>query len=113
MNRLERRSALRIDESLPFKIGHQGYDIEARTVNISANGAMCRLERDIPVMTQLSVGLELPSAKRVCAKGVVVRSQKDLGSSCYLIAIYFNEIREKDQNLLQDYITSRIHGTSV
>ena len=110
MNRLERRAGFRIQESLPFKIGHQGYDIEAETVNISVNGAMCRVERDIPAMTQLSVGLKLSSAKTISAKGVVVRSQKDPRSTDYLIAIYFNDIRSKDQNFLQDYIASRMKG---
>ena|SRR3989338_92924 len=106
----ERRATFRIQEVLPFQIGHQGYDIEARTVNIGATGAMCRVEREIPVMTQLNIGLKLPSSKKVSAKGVVVRSQKDPESRDYLIAIYFNEIHEKDQSILQEYITSRLAG---
>lgn len=106
----ERRATFRIQEVLPFQIGHQGYDIEARTVNIGTNGALCRVERDIPVMTQLNVGLRLSSSKKVSAKGVVVRSQKDPGSRDTLIAIYFNEISDRDQSLLREYITSRMAG---
>lgn len=107
---MERRAGLRLQEILPFRIGHQGYDIEARTVNISASGAMCRVERELPVMTQLSIGLKLPTAQQISAKGVVVRCQKELGSSDYLIAIYFNEIGQRDQGLLQDYIVSHTAG---
>lgn len=114
---VERRGSARIAEALVFKIGHQGYDMQAITVNLSVSGALCRVERNIPVMTQLSVGLALPSLEsgakkdeRISAKGVVVRSEREALSGKYLIAIYFSDLREKDRDLLQDYIVRRLAG---
>ncbi len=117
---IERRGSARIAEALAFKIGHQGYDMEAITVNLSVSGALCRVERNIPAMTQLNVGLSLPAHEpgpkkdeHISAKGVVVRSERDPLSGKYLIAIYFSDLREKDRDLLQDYIVRRLAGRST
>lgn len=109
---LERRKAVRVPEMLPFKIGHQGFEIEATTLNISAAGALCRVDREIALMTQLEIGLTLPapnSAKGrvVRARGVVVRREKDTIPDKYLIAIYFSDIKPSDLSLLKEHIERR------
>jgi hypothetical protein len=76
----ERRRSIRIEEALPFKIGHKGYQIEAVTLNISYHGVMCVLDNDIKMMTQLDVALTLPRASKtgrastIKANGVIVRN---------------------------------------
>lgn len=112
---LERRRSVRIEESLPFKIGHENYETEAKTLNISDHGAMCEVERDIPIMTQLKVGLTLPASvstrakpQTIRAKGVVVRKAEDAANGKFYIAVYFSDISEKDQKTLQDYIDRRL-----
>ena len=108
----ERRQSARIAQSLPFKIGHEGYEIAARTVNISAHGAMCVVDRAIPVMTQLRVALTLPVASKekvIHATGVVVRNEADPGSDKHFIALYFSQIKLVDQKVLNQHIAQRLH----
>ena len=110
----ERRRWVRIDETLPFKIGHRGYDIQAKTLNISMHGVMCLVDKDIPIMTQLEIALALPASGRskkeqkVKAKGVVVRKEKDAASGKFFIAIYFLDISPKTRGILNKFIESRI-----
>lgn len=110
----ERRRAIRIEESLPFKIGHDGFEVEVRTLNISFNGAMCLIDRDIPLMTKLKVALTLPKTHSrskesvVRAQGVVVRKAPDPLSDKFHIAIFFSEIRSEDQKQLQAFIDQRL-----
>ncbi len=111
---LERRNSIRIDENLPFKIGHQGYDIQATTLNISSHGVMCTVEKDIPIMTQLEVGLSLPGlgksskGKVFQTRGVVVRKEKDPASGHYFIAIFFSEMKPKAREILYEFIENRL-----
>ena len=113
---LDRRRSLRIAEKLPFKIGHEGFEAEAITVNISLNGALCLVEREIPLMTQLKIALSLPldskgspaKKKILLMKGVVVRKEKDPSSDQYCIAIYFSQIKPSDRKFLNQFIESRL-----
>jgi len=104
-----------VAESLPFKIGHHGYEIEAVTVNIGIHGAMCFVNKDIPVMTQLNIGLSLPTVsggsprpRKIRLKGVVVRKEKMPAESRYCIAVFFSECKPADQKILEKFIYSRI-----
>ena len=113
---LDRRRGVRIAEKLPFKIGLENYEAEAVTVNISVNGALCLVEREIPIMTQLKVALTLPliskassqKNKLLSMKGVVVRKEKDPAREGYYIAIYFSDIKPNDRKFLSQFIESRL-----
>ena len=111
----DNRRSIRILEELPFVIGHQGYEIQAKSVNISSNGVMCLIDRDIPLMTQLEVVFSLPvvvnfssKEKIVKAKGVVVRKEEDAVSERFFIAVYFSIIKPKDQKVLDEFIAYRL-----
>ncbi len=111
----ERRLSARIVESLPFKIGHGRYDIEARTVNIGINGALCLADKSIPAMTQLKVGLTLPGNPKaklkervINTKGVVVRNEPQPAAGKFLIAIFFSELSPRDQKALEAFIQNRL-----
>ena len=109
---LERRRSVRISESFLFKIGHKGYDIQAISVNLSGTGVLGLVERDIPLMSQLAVVLELPpqspktagKPKVVRAKGVLVRKEKDGRTGRFLVAIYFSSIGSADRRRLETFI---------
>ncbi len=108
---LERRRSIRIEEALAFKIGHESYETEATTVNISSHGAMCLVERDIPIMTRLRIGLTIPGGNSAMAKdkvvqavGVVVRKERDAESGKFYIALYFSKVSPKDQKILDEFI---------
>ena len=116
---LDRRRSIRISEKLPFKIGHQNYEAEAVVINISTKGALCVVEREIALMTQLKVALTLPSISKISSKnkilfikGVVVRKEKDPSGRQYFIAIYFSGIKPEDQKFLQQFIESRLPRTT-
>ena len=120
---LERRRSVRVHESLPFTIGHDGYETLAQTVNVSLHGALCLVDRNIPLMTQLAVALTLSAAKSVKRsagrtktihmKGVVVRREKDPGSNRYFLAIYFSQIKSEDQEALRRFIENRLSSNPL
>ncbi len=106
---VERRHSVRITEPLLFKIGHRGYDIQAITLNISCHGALCIVDRDIPMMSQLNIGLELPAGSRgkrktVHMKGVLVRKEKEVRTGRFLVAVYFSDIKPADAKRLEQFI---------
>jgi c-di-GMP-binding flagellar brake protein YcgR len=109
---LDRRRSIRIAEKLPFKIGLQNYETEAVTVNISINGALCLVEREIPLMTQLKIALSLPAgpgkSKLLSMKGVVVRKEKDPSADRYYIAVYFSDVKPNDRKFLSHFIESHL-----
>ena len=110
---MERRRSIRVDEKLPFKIGHEHYEIEAVTINISNQGVLCAVDRDIPMMTQLRVALSLPvsagmRAKLLSARGVVVRKEKGLTEGRFFLAVYFSDIKITDREYLEKFIESRL-----
>ncbi|OIO38539.1 MAG: hypothetical protein COT00_02735 [Candidatus Omnitrophica bacterium CG07_land_8_20_14_0_80_50_8] len=111
----ERRRSVRIFEELPFVIDHQGYEVQAKSVNISNNGVRCLIDRDIPLMTQLDIVFSLPvvvnfssKEKIVKAKGVIVRKEEDAASDRFFVAIYFSDIKPKDQKVLNEFIAYRL-----
>lgn len=115
----ERRRSLRIDESIPFRIGTKDFDIEAETVNISVGGALCILDKPLAAMTRMDIALALPAykansfrRKTIYLKGVVVRSEKDAVSGKYYTAIFFSEGQPSDLKSLSDFIQSRISASS-
>lgn len=113
---LERRKSVRIDDHFLFKIGHRGYEIQAITLNVSSSGAMCVIDRDVPVMSQLKIGLQLPGRKAASSgrtlhmKGVVVRKERDIRTGRYLVAVYFSDVKPSDQKSLNQFIFSYLQS---
>ncbi|MFH1771222.1 MAG: PilZ domain-containing protein [Candidatus Omnitrophota bacterium] len=114
---MERRKYSRIQEKLAAKISNQNFDVVTETKNISANGAYCLIDVPIEPMSKLQVTLLIPaktknkknrSIKKVCLNAVAVRTDKvkDNGKHHYYLAIYFNEISDRDRKVLLSYINS-------
>ncbi len=113
----ERRRAIRIEQSLAFKIGHEDFEVEATTINVSSHGVLCLVEKDIPLMTQLKVALRVPGSlssktpeKIVKAVGVVVRKERDDLSGKFFIAIYFSKITPNQQKILDTFVRKHLHA---
>lgn len=105
---LERRRSVRVDDALPFKIGLEGFEQEATTLNISASGAMCLLDKEVPMMTKLRLAISLESKKTLHVKGVVVRKEKDMATEKFQVAIFFSEISASDLEALERYIAFKL-----
>lgn len=113
---LERRRSVRISESFVFRVGHEDFDTEALMVNLSNSGALCIIDRDIPMMTHLKVALSLPwttvsgsKERSVSLHGVVVRKEADAAAGKFLIAIFFSDVKPADKKTLEQFIHSRLN----
>ncbi len=108
----ERRKFPRLSGNIPVKICGDEFDTVTETQNVSRAGAFCRVEDYIEPMTKLKVQLLLSvrkgkklQTKKVACDGVVVRSEpvgKD--QKGYYVAIFFNDINEKDADAISDFI---------
>jgi hypothetical protein len=100
----ENRRFPRANHRLPFEMSVDGRMVAAETINLSGNGAFCRVNRPIPEMTELDVVLALPSPKAaidyVNCGGVVVRA--DDGNR---IAVFFHRMEPDQRRKLVDYLT--------
>ncbi len=108
-----RRKDPRFDNNIPVKISHEDGEVVSETLNISRSGAYCRVDRYIEPMSKWQVNLLIPLrkngknvTKKVCCEGVVVRTEPVPGDKYYNIAIFFNDISQRDAENITDYVTS-------
>lgn len=103
MSTTERRRTPRIQLDLPLHLTLGDRIIETRISDISTNGIRFRTPRALPLMTQVQIGLELPTSGGegpVALAGVVVRSDlrpdasgnPDPDGGPYETAIFFHEL---------------------
>jgi len=111
--RSERRSSPRLENSLPVKIFHEDGDVVTETMNISRCGAYCRVNKYIEPMTKMNICLLIPvkknekvTTKKVNCQGVVVRTEPEDQQDSYNIAIYFNDMTQKDSDCIDNYVRS-------
>jgi len=115
---IERRRAPRITRSLPIKLNKKDFDVITETKNISCIGAYCTVPKYIEPMTKLKIVLIIPkypgsksSTQTIECKGVVVRTEA-LENNNYNIAIFFNEIKERDKQKISSYVEHYLHSHS-
>ena len=130
----ERRKARRSAAHIPVKIAQEDGDIVTETLNISRSGAYCRVNKRVELMTKLKVQILLPPprsqrspageepmaagslsaarknqkrlSKTIHCKGVVVRVEPAAENRGFEIAIFFNEIAQRDAESINDYVGS-------
>jgi hypothetical protein len=109
----ERRRHPRIAKNVPLKICQEDGDIITETVNLSRSGAYCCVEKYIQPMTKMKAHLLLPLKrngktvnKKISCSGVVIRSEPVAGSNLFSLAIFFNDITQKDADIIAGYIGS-------
>ena len=107
----ERRRSPRAESSIPLKISCEDFDIVTESKNLSSSGAYCTVTQCLEPMTRLKIQLLLPfkakekvTAKKISCHGVVVRTQAHAEHKNFDIAIYFNDMHEKDRKLIADHI---------
>lgn len=111
----ERRAFPRIkSEGLSLKLNAGDFDTITHTLDISASGIYCKVEREIPLMSRVKLALMLPEpsgdsrlAKSLEVDGVVVREHPviiDGEIKHYDIAIFFDSLSEKNRERISSYI---------
>jgi hypothetical protein len=109
----------RVAERVPFAITEGGVALQADTVNLSAAGAYCTLERFIAPMTKLQLDYELPApgrGHRIRCTGVVVRTEPVIASpdkGRYHIAIFFTDLSERDRSAIARFVHQRLARPSA
>ena len=110
----DRRKHPRLENNIPLKIRSDDFDLVTETKNLSCSGAYCRVSKYLEPMSKLKIHLLLPlkkannkiATKKISCQGVIVRSESVPGDQYFNIAIFFNDIQQKDVNTLNDYINS-------
>ena len=110
----ERRKFPRVkDECLSLKLRLDDFDSITHTMNISSSGVYCKLDKELPLMSRVRLMLMIPDAAREGAlkdlevDGVVVRQHPvtiDGVIKHYDIAIFFEDLSEKDKETIAGYI---------
>ncbi|MFC2140521.1 PilZ domain-containing protein [Candidatus Auribacterota bacterium] len=112
MSGIERRRHTRINQNLEIKLNLDDSLFVAETINLSCSGAYCHLQREIPLMTRLRIVFCLPPIGKqkkdvvVECSGVVVRVEKGQKKDEYNIAIFFNQIEEKEQKKIERFVSA-------
>ena len=108
----ERRKSQRTLAHIPVRIAHEDGDIVTATLNISRSGAYCQVNERVELMTQLKVQILLPArknqkrSKTIYCQGVVVRVEPSAHNGRFDVAIFFNEIAQRDAESINDYVGS-------
>ena len=117
----ERRKAPRIaDDGLSLEVKGGGFDIMTHTLNISASGIYCKVEKEIPLMSRVRIKLMVPDSaksdkgtRELDVDGVIVREHPVIIDGVikhYDAAIFFDNLSEKNREIIQDYISSKKKG---
>lgn len=113
---IDRRQYPRLVNNIPLKISREdGKNVVTKTVNISKAGAYCQVDQFIEPMTKLKLNLLLPlkkagkaNMKKIVCGGVVVRTEPDTIADHFNIAIFFNDITQRDSEAISDFIAEMI-----
>lgn len=112
----ERRKYPRIkDKEISIKLSGDGVRTISQSLDVSASGIYCKLDRRIPLMTRVQLVLSIPakgngSAKKLNIDGVVVREHpvmKDGRAEHYDVAIFFDALMPKERRILEQYIEAK------
>ena len=114
----ERRSFPRIsDEGLSLKLDTGDFNIVTHTLNVSASGIYCKVDKEIPLMSRVKLMLMLPDvskedtgAKGLEVDGVVVREHPviiDGVTKHYDVAIFFEDLSPRNRESILNYISKR------
>lgn len=105
----ERRRYARSRRGFPVVVDDGGPGVLNHIDNISANGVLCHTVKPIPLMTKMSMALELPrpSLRRIECEGIVVRCEPhEVGDDHFKVAILYTKIDEDDRNAIHTFVES-------
>ncbi|UCD55537.1 MAG: PilZ domain-containing protein [Candidatus Omnitrophota bacterium] len=108
------------DENISLKVKSGDIDIITKSLDISASGVYCKVEKEVPLMSRIKVVLIVPKSKtdntpapqtaKIEIDGVVVREHPVIINgkiAHYDVAIFFDNISAKDREALLAYIKSK------
>jgi len=75
--------------------------------NISANGVLCHTVKPLPLMTKMSIALEIPKPerRRIECEGIVVRCEPhEIGDDKFKVAILYTKISEDDRKAIDAFV---------
>jgi len=109
----ERRAFPRIADgefAMELKLGE--FDTIIHTLNVSASGVYCKIDREIPLMSRVKLVLMMPGRgkENIEVTGVVVRGHPviiDGETRHYDLAIFFEDITPKDREIIASYISKK------
>jgi hypothetical protein len=88
-----------VDESEPGVLNHVD--------NISANGVLCHTIKPVPLMTKMSIVLELPhpTLRRIECEGIVVRCEPhEKGDDHFKVAILYTKMDDDEHQAVVDFV---------
>ncbi|MBI5092550.1 MAG: PilZ domain-containing protein [Candidatus Hydrogenedentes bacterium] len=103
----ERRRYPRSRRGVPVLTDGGGPGVLNHLDNISGSGVLCHTIRPIPLMTKLSIALELPKPfdRRIECEGIVVRCDPhEKGDDHFKVAILYTKIDEGDRQAIYDFV---------
>lgn len=114
----ERRTFPRIqDSSLSLQLSGSGFDTVTHTLNVSASGIYCKIDREIPLMSRVNLVLMVPDSSRsdrtslrLEVSGVIVRMHPVIingETKHYDVAIFFDDLSQKDRDIIKQYISQK------
>jgi hypothetical protein len=113
----ERRRHPRIkDKNISIKLSGDGFSAITQSLDVSASGVYCKVDRQIPLMTRVQIVLSIPrrnshqSSDCMTLDGVVVREhpvKEDGKIAHYDVAIFFNTLLPREREKLVRYIEKR------
>lgn len=117
----EKRKYARVkDANVSLKVKLPDIDIITKSLDISASGVYCKVEKEIPLMSRIKVILIVPKSEtggpesgqtqKIETDGVVVREHPVIAGdkiAHYDVAIFFDNISAKDRTILLDYTAKK------
>lgn len=112
----ERRRYQRSRRGFPAIVDEAGPGVLNHIDNISGNGILCHTIRPIPLMTRMSIVLEIPrpQTRRIECEGIVVRCDPDeRGDDHFKVAIFYTKISDEDHTAVVDYVEHDLASGNV
>jgi hypothetical protein len=116
--RTERRRFPRVkDKNIGVKLSGEGFNAMTQSLDVSASGIYCKVDRRVPLMTKVQVVVSLPgktkssSGTKLELDGVVVREhpvKKEGHVDHYDIAIFFNTLMPRERDKLVQHINRQV-----
>lgn len=114
----ERRGFPRIDDdSISLKLKAGSFDAIAHTLNLSASGIYCKIDKEMPAMSRVNLVLMIPDMskedrpiKTMEVSGVVVRQHPVIiggQTKHYDVAIFFDDLSAKERDLIKAYVSRK------
>ena len=112
----ERRRYPRSHRGFPAVTDESGPGVLNHVDNISGNGILCHTIKPIPLMTRMSIVLEIPKPlrRRIDCEGIVVRCDPhEQGDDHFRVAILFTKIEDEDHQAIIDFVESDLTQSAV